>query len=130
MKKVIYLTLAFLMLYPSLIFCITPKNDEKSEIDLTISNPLPGKGEVERSINTNYVNAFLLNNTKEVEVELFNIGDAYITIINHLGQAVVSDYTSTNIPTMLNFNINSGCGTYCIIISSPKTFAQGWFVLQ
>lgn len=117
------------MLCPSLIFCITPNNDEKSEIDLTISNPLPGKGEVERSIDAPYINAFLYNNTKVIEINLFNIGDATITIFNQLGQVVASDFTLTNLPSTINLNITTGSGSYYIVITSAQTSAQGWFVL-
>lgn len=126
MKKIIYLTAAFLMLFPSSIFCSFVKDEEKTQIDLTIEKPA---NENQRNLDPSYINAFLYPNSKDVEVELFNIGDATITILNQWGQVIASDFTTTDIPAIINLNLSSQKGTFCLIVSSSQAFAQGWFVL-
>ncbi len=118
------------MLLPSTILGNNTKDEEKIEIDLNVGNlEKENEKENERSIINPSINAFLYPNSKDVEVELFNIGDATITILNQWGQVIASDFTTTDIPAIINLNLSSQKGTFCLIVSSSQAFAQGWFVL-
>ncbi|MBR5857026.1 MAG: hypothetical protein IKY70_07120 [Bacteroidales bacterium] len=132
MKKVILA--AFMSLIASLIYAgnggANDGNDEKSEIDLTITNPPIGNNNGnERSIVTPYLNAYLFETSGIVEVELFGLGETHITVFNSLGQIVASDVAMANIPTVITLDLPSASGAYYIIIDSPEIYAQGWFVL-
>ena len=132
MKKIVLLVVLFFVtsIIHANVSSIKDGSDDKSEIDLTITSPPIGnnKGN-ERSITVPYLNAYLYETSGIVEVELFDVGEASITILNSLGQVVVSDIVLTNIPTMSALEIPTGNGMYYIIIDSTEVYAQGWFVL-
>ncbi len=126
MKKLFYLLTAFIFLSHSLAYGSTIKEDDKTKIDLSKENP-HNTGEKERSVAN--VEAFLYTSQNKVEIELFDVGEADITILNSLGHVVSSDVVLANFPTSVTLYIPSDRGLYYIIIDSDEIYAQGCFVL-
>lgn len=128
MKKLFCLLITLILFAQTTAYSKTIEDGDKTKIDLD-----KGEGnkenKKERSIDFSYVDAFLYASQNKVEVELFDVGEASITILNSLGQVVASDIVLTNIPTVSTLELPAGNGMYYIIIDSTEVYAQGWFVL-
>lgn len=60
-----------------------------------------------------------------VEVTLYNIGNASVSLINSNGQVVSSDYVQTDAPTVVYLDTFFTSGTYYIEIVSDTWYAEG-----
>ena len=60
-----------------------------------------------------------------VEVTLYNIGSASVSLINSNGQVVSSDYVQTNAPTVLYLDTYSTSGTFYLEVVSDTWYAEG-----
>ena len=87
------------------------------------------KNEVERSLDCPIIEAVLHSSMQQVEVTLYNIGDAEVYIVNSQNQIISNTTVQTEIPTTLNLNVTGGQGTYYIVIMSDDWYAEGMFKL-
>ena len=86
------------------------------------------KGESEERLSL-IVQAYVYSSAFIVEVELFNIGMATVTITNSYGDIVCCTSANTSLPVVLNLAIPSEGDTYFIEISSASWYASGSFNL-
>lgn len=104
----------------------TEDSEESSKIDLVINKT---KSDYERSINSPIIEAVWHSNIKQVEVTLYNIGDAEVHISNSQNQIISNTIVQTEIPTTVNLNVTGGQGTYYIVVMSDDWYAEGKFKL-
>ena len=104
----------------------TDSSDESSIINLEINKT---KSDYERSINSPIIEAVWLSNIKQVEVTLYNIGNAEVYIVNSQNQVISSTTVQTDTPTTIHMNVTGGQGTYYIVVMSEKWYAEGQFTL-
>ncbi len=128
MKK--YFTLIILALLASMNFghAEQQESNEKSRIEIERQN-INTSNPFERSIFTPIINAFLYPETKVVEIELYDLGEATIQIVDSLGNICIEDFTDTYIPATLLYDASNLNGTYYIVISSASCYAGGTFNL-
>lgn len=60
-----------------------------------------------------------------VEVTLYNIGNASVSLINSNGQVVGSDYVQTDAPTVVYLDTFSTSGTFYLEVISDTWYAEG-----
>lgn len=60
-----------------------------------------------------------------VEVTLYNIGNASVSLINSNGQVVSSDYVQTDAPTVVYLDTFSTSGTFYLEVISDTWYAEG-----
>lgn len=60
-----------------------------------------------------------------VEVILYNIGDASVSLINSNGQVLASDYVQTDAPTVVYLDTFTTSGTYYLEVVSDTWYAEG-----
>lgn len=60
-----------------------------------------------------------------VEVSLYNIGSASVSLINSNGQVVSSEYVQTDTPTVVYLDTFSTSGTFYLEIVSDTWYAEG-----
>lgn len=83
----------------------------------------------ERGLVNSEVEAYLYSDLKYVEVNLYDIDDAYVSIVDANGALIDSVYVDSETPTTIVLNVASGCGDYYLVISSPAIYAEGYFHL-
>lgn len=88
-----------------------------------------GTNPQERDLSYYEIEAYLYSESRTVEVNLFNIGDAYVSIIDTNGRLIDSIDIDTDVPNSVMLNVDYGCGNYYLIISSPTIYAEGYFCL-
>ncbi len=80
----------------------------------------------ERTISSYELDVYTYNVSNIVEVRLYNIGLANISILDNCGLIVDSLDVDTDLPTILNFDMSED-GNYYIVISSTGIYAEGYF---
>lgn len=85
--------------------------------------------EVERSIDNSIIEAVLYATDKQVEVTLYNIGEADVYVVNSRNQVISNANAHTDSPTIVNLNVLSGQVVCYIIVMSEKWYAEGKFTL-
>lgn len=127
MKKLI-LTLFLLISVSGFILAssVNISHEEKEIIELDKGNKDKGSADERSAL---IVQAYVYSSASIVEVELFNIGTATVTITNSYGDIVCSTSANTSLPVVLNLAIPSEGDTYFIEISSANWYASGFFNL-
>lgn len=128
MKKVIITIMLFLLSNFSSIAAKNennPSTPERIEMEIIKLND----GEPERSFNLPIIDAVFYSSTKEIEVTLFNIGEARVHIVNSQNQIIKSTNVYTDTPVTINQCVTEWVGTYNIIIISENWYAEGMFRL-
>lgn len=127
MKKIIVLMMLFSITFINRVIADeTNDSDESSIIELEIDKI---KSDVERSLDFPIIEAVWHSNVKQVNFTLYNIGEAEVYIVNSQNQVISSTITQTDVPTTVNLNVNSGQGTYYIVVMSDNWYAEGQFTL-
>lgn len=80
---------------------------------------------MERSIDFITIEACAFPSQGIVEVSLYNIGSASVSLINSNGQVVSSEYVQTDTPTVVYLDTFFTSGTYYIEIVSDTWYAEG-----
>lgn len=80
---------------------------------------------MERSIDFITIEACAFPSQGIVEVSLYNIGSASVSLINSNGQVVSSEYVQTDTPTVVYLETFYTSGTYYIEIVSDTWYAEG-----
>lgn len=80
---------------------------------------------MERSMDYITVEACAYPGQGLVEVTLYNIGNASVSLINSNGQVVSSDYVQTDAPTVVYLDTFSTNGTFYLEIVSDTWYAEG-----
>lgn len=88
-----------------------------------------GTNPQERGLSYYEVEARLYSDSRKVEVNLFNIGNAYVSIVDANGMLVDSIDVSTDMPRTVMLNVAVRGGHYYLIISSSAIYAEGHFSL-
>lgn len=60
-----------------------------------------------------------------VEITLYNIGNASVSLINSNGHVVSSDYVQTDAPTVVYLDTYSTSGTFYLEVVSDTWYAEG-----
>ena len=81
----------------------------------------------ERSLQYWEVEAYVHPTSGEVEVNLYNIGNAAISLVNANGKVVDSTEVDTNIPSTVTLQVDGSSNVYYIVVSSPMIYAEGSF---
>lgn len=79
----------------------------------------------ERSLDYYIIEACAYLGQGIVEVSLYNIGSASVSLINSNGQVVSSDYVQTDAPTVVYLDTFSTSGTFYLEVVSDTWFAEG-----
>ena len=80
---------------------------------------------MERSMDYITVEACAYPSQGLVEVKLYNIGNASVSLINSNGQVVSSDYVQTDAPTVVYLDTFYTSGTFYLEIVSDSWYAEG-----
>ena len=88
-----------------------------------------GTNPQERGLSYYEVVAHLYSDSRKVELNLFNIGNAYVSIVDANGMLVDSIDVSTDMPRTVMLNVAVRGGHYYLIISSSAIYAEGHFSL-
>lgn len=81
----------------------------------------------ERSLHYWEVEVYAHPTSGEVEVNLYNIGNAAISLVNANGKVVDSTEVDTNIPSTVTLQVDGSSNVYYIVVSSPMIYAEGSF---
>ena len=81
----------------------------------------------ERSLQYWGVSAYVYPTSGIVEISLYNIGDATISLVNAHGEVVDSTEVGTNIPSTVTLQTDGSSNTYYIVVFSPSIYAEGSF---
>ena len=82
----------------------------------------------ERSLHYWELNAYVYPTSGIVEVSLYNIGDATISLVNANGEVVDTDDVETSIPSTVTLQTDGSSNIYYIVVISPTIYAEGSFV--
>lgn len=83
-------------------------------------------GTQERSLYYWEVSACVYSTSRVVEVSLYNIGDAIVSLVNANGEVIDSAEVDTSIPSTVTLQIDGSSKTYYIVVSSPTIYAEGY----
>lgn len=81
----------------------------------------------ERSLQYWEVSAYVHPVSEEVEVNLYNIGDATVSLVNANGEVVDTAEVDTSIPSTVTLQVDGSCNIYYIVVISPTIYAEGSF---
>lgn len=81
----------------------------------------------ERSLHYWEVDAYVHPISGEVEVNLYNIGNATISLVNANGEVVDTAEVETSIPSTVTLQVDGSCNIYYIVVISPTIYAEGSF---
>ena len=81
----------------------------------------------ERSLQYWEVDAYIYPASGEVEVNLYNIGNAIVSLVNANGKVVDSTEMDTSIPSTVTLQVDGSSNVYYIVVLSPKVYAEGSF---
>lgn len=79
----------------------------------------------ERSVEYSVIEAYLYPGSGIVEVTLFNIGGATVSLIDSNNQIVCLETVETEVATTLYLTAPTVNGTYNIVIASSNWYAEG-----
>ena len=83
-------------------------------------------GTQERSLYYRELNAYVYPISGVVEVSLYNIGDAIVSLVNAYGEVIDSAEVDTSIPSTVTLQIDGSSKTYYIVVSSSRIYAEGY----
>lgn len=81
----------------------------------------------ERSLHYWELNAYAYPTSGVVEVNLYNIGDATVSLVNANGEVVDTAEVDTSIPSTVTVQVDGSSNIYYIVVTSPKIYAEGCF---
>lgn len=81
----------------------------------------------ERSLQYWEVSAYVHPVSEEVEVNLYNIGNATISLVNADGEVVDTAEVDTSIPSTVTLQVDGCSNIYYIVVTSPTIYAEGSF---
>ena len=81
----------------------------------------------ERSLHYWEVEAYAHPTSGEVEVNLYNIGDATVSLVNANGEVVDTAEVDTSIPSTVTLQVDGSSNTYYIVVFSRSIYAEGSF---
>ena len=81
----------------------------------------------ERSLHYWEVDAYIYPASGEVGVNLYNIGNATVSLVNANGTVVDTTEVDTNIPSTVTLQVDGSSNTYYIVVFSPTIYAEGSF---
>lgn len=81
----------------------------------------------ERSLHYWEVEAYVHPTLGEVEVNLYNIGNATVSLVNANGIVVDSTEVNTSIPSTVTLQVDGSSNNYYIVVFSPTIYAEGSF---
>ena len=81
----------------------------------------------ERSLQYWEVSAYVHPVSEEVEVNLYNIGDATVSLVNANGEVVDTAEVDTSIPSTVTLQVDGCSNIYYIVVTSPTIYAEGSF---
>ncbi len=125
MKKLI--VLMTLLIATNLVAVERTDSTESKRIEMDRKNL--STNEVERSIDSSIIEAVYYSDLKQVQVSLFNIGEAEIYIVNSQNQVINSVTVDTNLYNVTDLNVYGASGTYYLIVISERCYAEGEFTL-
>ena len=96
----------------------------KNPVELKTIN-LPESSDRERSVEYSVIEAYLYPGSGIVEVTLFNIGGATVSLIDSNNQIVCLETVETEVATTLYLTAPTVNGTYNIVIASSIWHAEG-----
>ena len=127
MKKIIALMMLFSITFINRVTADGTDSSDSEVLEIDAKNL--NKNEVERSLDCPIIEAVLHSSMQQVEVTLYNIGDAEVYIVNSQNQIICNRTVQTEILTTVNLNVTGGQGTYYIVIMSDDWYAEGKFKL-
>lgn len=81
----------------------------------------------ERSLQYWGMSAYLHHVSEEVEVNLYNIGNATISLVNVDGEVVDSAEVDTSIPSTVTLQMDGSSNIFYIVVTSSTIYAEGSF---
>lgn len=93
-------------------------------IDMVTDQIKPGHN-IERTMDFIIIEACAYPSQGLVEVSLYNIGNASVSLINSKGQVVSSDFVQTDAPIVVYLDTFSASGTFYLEVVSDTWYAEG-----
>lgn len=124
MKKII--TTMALLLTITISSVADSENSNSSgltRIEMDIINAT--SNELERSIGIPMIDAVFYSGINLVEVNLYNIGDATVSLVNANGEVVDTAEVDTSIPSTVTLQIDGSNNVFYIVVLSPMIYAEG-----
>lgn len=81
----------------------------------------------ERSLHYWELNAYVHPASEEVEINLYNIGGATVSLVNANGKVVDSTEVDTSIPSTVTLQVDDSSNIYYIVVFSSSIYAEGCF---
>ena len=97
---------------------------DKNSIELNKENIHESTGH-ERSLEYSIIEAYSYSDNEMVEVTLYNIGCATVSLIDSNNQTVCSETVETEVATTVYLTAPTLNGTYNIVITSSTWYAKG-----
>ena len=97
---------------------------DKEYVELKSMN-LSESSDRERSVEYSVIEAYLYPGSGIVEVTLYNIGCATVSLIDSNNQTVCSETVETEVATTVYLTAPTVNGTYNIVIASSNWYAEG-----
>ena len=94
-----------------------------TRIEMDIINAT--SNELERSIGIPMIDAVFYSGINLVEVNLYNIGDATVSLVNAKGKVVNSTEVDTSIPSTVTLQMDGSNNVFYIVVLSPMIYAEG-----
>ena len=81
----------------------------------------------ERSLHYWELNAYAHPASGVIEVNLYNIRDATVSLVNANGEVVDTAEVDTSIPSTVTLQVDGCSNIYYIVVTSPTIYAEGSF---
>lgn len=81
----------------------------------------------ERSLQYWEVSAHVHPVSEEVEVNLYNIGHATVSLLNANGEVVDTAEVETSLPSTVTLQVDDSSNIYYIVVTSSTIYAEGSF---
>ncbi len=107
----------------------TPEDAEAKWIMMNKDRKYP-TNRYERSLFSVTIDAILYPQQKEIEVSLYNIGDATIYVVDNYNRIIDSSMVNTESPITVRLSAGILSGIYSVIVSSETWYAEGCFTLE
>ena len=125
MKKVITIFTLLLAGFVSAYGTTNSSNEsDKDPIELDKKKTHESTGH-ERSLEYSIIEAYSYSDNEMVEVTLYNIGCATVSLIDSNNQTVCSETVETEVATTIYLTAPTVNGTYNIVITSSAWYAEG-----
>lgn len=119
---------AVLAIIPAISNASSGSDQEMTQIKIIRTETAPSTG-IDRSLNTSDISAYIVNDTNEVKVNIWGIGEAEVYILDSQNQMLDYSLINSDFPSTIYLSTN-GPGSYYLVIVSDTCYAEGYFSIN